>query len=94
MVGFNSASLFPARKWEAVTQEGNQRDKPPDVEENPGSQYLQKLTAELKKEDEDSEKTFTFWRVRERIYKSATGRRRMWNDGREVMEAPFSDGDC
>ena len=45
VVGFNSASLFPTRKWEAVTQGGTieQRDRLPNVEKNPGIQYLQRL---------------------------------------------------
>ena len=43
VVLFSSASLFPVRKWEAVTHGGNHRDRPPDAEdrlpegeENPG----------------------------------------------------------
>ena len=43
--GFTSASLFPTRKQEAVTQGGTiePRDRPPDSEENPGSQCRQRL---------------------------------------------------
>ena len=43
VVGFSSASLFPRRKWEAVTQGGTRGDRPPDAEENPGSRYCQRL---------------------------------------------------
>ena len=35
MVGFSSASLFPAKKREAVIR-AEPRDRPPDAEENPG----------------------------------------------------------
>ena len=44
-VGFSSASLFLARKWEAVTQGLTMElwDRPPDAEENPGSRNRQRL---------------------------------------------------
>ena len=41
VVGFSSASLFPASKRETVTQ-GGIRGIDPDAEENPGSQYRQR----------------------------------------------------
>ena len=37
MVGFSSASLFPARKWEAVSWTSSY------MEDNPGSRYRQRL---------------------------------------------------
>ena len=45
MMGFSSASLFPVGKQEVITQmePWNQVDRPPEVEENQGSQYHQKL---------------------------------------------------
>ena len=43
VVSFSSVSLFPSRKWEAVTKGGNYKDRPPDAEDNQGSQYHQML---------------------------------------------------
>ena len=43
MVGFSSAFLFPERKLEAITQGVNIEIYYPDVEENPGSWYRQRL---------------------------------------------------
>ena len=44
-MGFSAASLFPERKREVVTKGETikQGDKPPDAEENPESEYLQRL---------------------------------------------------
>ena len=39
VVGFSSTFLIPARKLEAVTQGGTRKERPPEVEVNPGSQY-------------------------------------------------------
>ena len=44
VVGFSSASLFPTRKWEAVTQGGTMEPFRPIDGENPGSQYHQRQT--------------------------------------------------
>ena len=43
VVSFSSASLFPTRKREAVTQRGNQGDRPSDAEDDPGNRYRQRL---------------------------------------------------
>ena len=43
VVGFSPASLFPTKKWEAVTQ-----DKPLDAEKNPESPYHQRLGGQTK----------------------------------------------
>ena len=37
IVGFSPSSLLPGRKLEAVTHGGNYRDRPTDLEDNPGS---------------------------------------------------------
>ena len=46
VVNFSSTSLFHARKRKAVIQGGNDGDRPPDVEENPGTWYRQRLINE------------------------------------------------
>ena len=48
VVGFRSASLFPARKWEAVTQAGNHEDRPPSAEDNQGSWYRQRIGEQVR----------------------------------------------
>ena len=43
VVGFSSASLFPAKNREAVTPGGTGDDRSPNAEENPGSWFHQRL---------------------------------------------------
>ena len=48
VVGFSSAFLFPTRKWEAVTQGENCKDRLPNNENNPRSQYYQRLGGQVR----------------------------------------------
>ena len=47
-MGFNSASLFPARKREKFTHGGNHWDRPHDAEDNPGNRYCQRLGRQVR----------------------------------------------
>ena len=43
MVGFSLVSLFPTRKWEAVTPGGNHGDRLPNAKNNSRSRYSERL---------------------------------------------------
>ena len=47
-MGFTSGSLFPVSKQETVTQDGNQGERPPNVEDHPWSQYQQRLSGKAR----------------------------------------------
>ena len=47
LVGFNSASLFPERKWEAASQGRNHRDRPTEAEDNPRNPYRQRVGGQV-----------------------------------------------